>query len=121
MTPVPLRSLGSDALAFRIDPNSSQTFALELTPAGLNSLALWQRNAFEAQAGEYAFFRGVVLGIAMLLGIAIVSFFIVRQRAVFLAAAAASLIGSRRERGLRPLQSLEPVPAEAPVSAGVTD
>jgi diguanylate cyclase (GGDEF)-like protein/PAS domain S-box-containing protein len=84
--PLPLRALGTDALAFRIEPNSSQTFALELTPAGLNTLALWQRNAFEAQAGEYAFFRGVVLGIATLLGIAIVSFFIVRQRAVFLAA-----------------------------------
>ena len=84
--PLPLRSLGTDALAFRIEPNSSQTFALELTPAGLNTLSLWQRNAFEAQAGEYAFFRGVVLGIATLLGIAIVSFFIVRQRAVFLAA-----------------------------------
>lgn len=84
--PLPLRALSTDALAFRIEPNSSQTFALELTPAGLNTLALWQRNAFEAQAGEYAFFRGVVLGIATLLGIAIVSFFIVRQRAVFLAA-----------------------------------
>lgn len=83
---LPLKALSVDALAFRIDPNSSQTFALELTPAGLNDLSLWQRNAFEAQAGEYAFFRGVVLGIAMLLGIAIVSFFIVRQRAVFLAA-----------------------------------
>jgi diguanylate cyclase (GGDEF)-like protein/PAS domain S-box-containing protein len=83
---LPLRALGVDALAFRIDSNSSQTFALELTPAGLSGLSLWQRNAFEAQAGEYAFFRGVVLGIAMLLGIAIVSFFIVRQRAVFLAA-----------------------------------
>ena len=84
--PLPLRALGTDALAFRIEPNSSQTFALELTPAGLSTLALWQRNAFEAQAGENAFFRGVVLGIATLLGIAIVSFFIVRQRAVFLAA-----------------------------------
>jgi diguanylate cyclase (GGDEF)-like protein/PAS domain S-box-containing protein len=103
--PVPLRSLGSDALAFRIDPNSSQTFALELTPAGLNSLALWQRNAFEAQAGEYAFFRGVVLGIAMLLGIAIVSFFIVRQRAVFLAAslfAWASILFLTMEAGYLP-------------------
>jgi diguanylate cyclase (GGDEF)-like protein/PAS domain S-box-containing protein len=84
--PQQLKARGVDALGFRIDPNSSQTFALELTPAGLSSLSLWQRNAFEAQAGEYAFFRGVVLGIAMLIGIAIVSFFIVRQRAVFLAA-----------------------------------
>jgi diguanylate cyclase (GGDEF)-like protein/PAS domain S-box-containing protein len=103
--PVPLRSLGADALAFRIDPNSSQTFALELTPAGLNSLALWQRNAFETQAGEYAFFRGVVLGIAMLLGIAIVSFFIVRQRAVFLAAslfAWASILFLTMEAGYLP-------------------
>jgi diguanylate cyclase (GGDEF)-like protein/PAS domain S-box-containing protein len=83
---IPLRALGMDALAFRIGPNASQTFALELAPAGLGSLSLWQRNAFEAQAGEYAFFRGVVLGIAMLLAIAIMSFFIVRQRAVFLAA-----------------------------------
>ena len=31
---LPLRALGVDALAFRIDSNSSQTFALELTPAG---------------------------------------------------------------------------------------
>jgi diguanylate cyclase (GGDEF)-like protein/PAS domain S-box-containing protein len=84
--PLPIRALGVDALAFRIDPNTSETFALELTSAGLHGLSLWQRNAFEAQVGEHAFFRGVVLGIAMLLGIAIVSFFIVRQRAVFLAA-----------------------------------
>jgi hypothetical protein len=83
---IPLRALGMDALAFRIGPNASQTFALELAPAGLGSLSLWQRNAFETQAGEYAFFRGVVLGIATLLAIAIMSFFIVRQRAVFLAA-----------------------------------
>ena len=103
--PAPLRALGSDALAFRIDPNSSETFALELTPAGLSSLTLWQRNAFEAQAGEYAFFRGVVLGIAMLLGIAIVSFFIVRQRTVFLAAslfAWASILFLTMEAGYLP-------------------
>jgi diguanylate cyclase (GGDEF)-like protein/PAS domain S-box-containing protein len=103
--PVPLRALGSDALAFRIDPNTSETFALELTPASLSSLTLWQRNAFEAQAGEYAFFRGVVLGIAMLLGIAIVSFFIVRQRTVFLAAslfAWASILFLTMEAGYLP-------------------
>jgi diguanylate cyclase (GGDEF)-like protein/PAS domain S-box-containing protein len=103
--PLPLQALGVDALAFRIDPNSSETFALELSPAGLNGLSLWQRNAFEAQVGEHAFFRGVVLGIAMLLGIAIISFFIVRQRAVFLAAslfAWASVIFLTIEAGYLP-------------------
>ena len=73
-------------------PNSSQTFALELTSAGLSDLTLWQRSAFEAQDGEFAFFRGAILGIAMLLGIAIVSFFFVRQKAVFLAASLFRLV-----------------------------
>ncbi len=82
-----LRALGADALGFTMAPNSSQTFALELTSAGLSDLTLWQRSAFAAQDSEFAFFRGVILGIAMLLGIAIVSFFIARQKAVFLAAA----------------------------------
>ncbi|HEY7764053.1 MAG TPA: EAL domain-containing protein, partial [Aestuariivirgaceae bacterium] len=102
---IPLRALGMDALAFRIGPNASQTFALELAPAGLGSLSLWQRSAFEAQAGEYAFFRGVVLGIAMLLAIAIMSFFIVRQRTVFLAAtlfACASVLFLAIEAGYLP-------------------
>ncbi|HKQ95554.1 MAG TPA: PAS domain-containing protein, partial [Aestuariivirgaceae bacterium] len=85
--PRSLNALGVDALAFTIDPNASQTFALEVTPAGLSGLALWQRGAFESEAGEYAFLRGVVLGIAMLLAGVILIFFVMRQRVVFLAAA----------------------------------
>ena len=85
--PAPLAALGVDALAFTIEPNSSQTFALELTEAGLAGLSLWQRGAFETRSGEFAFYRGALIGIATLLGFTIIGYYLFRQRAVFLAAA----------------------------------
>ena len=98
-----LRALGVDALAFTIGPNSSRTFALELDigrPVRPDALAAL---GIESQKGEFAFFRGAILGIAMLLGIAIVSFFFVRQKAVFLAALGFRLVRgavSRRRGGI---------------------
>ena len=114
--PRTLSALGVDALAFTIEPNASQTFALEVTPAGLSGLSLWQRGAFESEAGEYAFLRGMVIGIAMLLAGVMLIFLVLRQRAVFLAAsifALSSLLFLGIEAGyLRALLSWLPLGAD---------
>jgi len=78
-----------------VGPGITASFAIELTPVLLKQATLWHRNAFEAQAGQLAFFNGVVLGIAVLLGVAILALFAVRPLAVFPAVAlfAWSMIG----------------------------
>jgi PAS domain-containing protein len=58
-----------------------------VSATGLDSLSLWHRGAFHVVADRYAFFRGLVLGISMLLGIGFICLFIVRPRSVFPAAA----------------------------------
>jgi hypothetical protein len=64
-----------------------QTYALEVSMTGLDSLSLWHRGAFHVVADRYAFFRGLVLGISILLGIGFVCLFIVRPQSIFPAAA----------------------------------
>ncbi len=83
----PLASLGADAYALTLPPGDMSSYVLEVSVTGLDSLSLWRRAAFHAAADQYAVFRGMVLGIAMLLGISFICLFIVDHRAVFPAAA----------------------------------
>ena len=83
----PMASLGIDTYALTIPPQDTVSFALEVSATGLDSLSLWNRGAFHMVADRYAFFRGLVLGISMLLGIGFICLFIIRPRAVFPAAA----------------------------------
>ena len=82
-TIAPLRVINSDAFALRIEPKGKVTVAMELTRAGLDEIELWQRIAFDAKSEQAGFYRGVVLGIAMLIGIVAISLYAVRTIAVF--------------------------------------
>ncbi|MGE3872790.1 MAG: EAL domain-containing protein, partial [Parvibaculaceae bacterium] len=82
-TIAPLRVINSDAFALRIEPKGRVTVAMELTRTGLDEIELWQRAAFDAKAEQAGFYRGVLLGIAMLLGVVALSLYAVRTIAVF--------------------------------------
>lgn len=82
-TIAPLRVINSDAFALRIEPKGKVTVAMELTRTGLDEIELWQRIAFDAKSEQNGFYRGVILGIAMLLGIVAISLYAVRTIAVF--------------------------------------
>lgn len=82
-TIAPLRVTNSDAFALRIEPKGRVTVAMELTRAGLDEIELWQRIAFDAKAEQNGFYRGVILGIAMLLGVVALSLYAVRSISVF--------------------------------------
>jgi len=84
--PVLISTRNAQSYALSIGPGRTASFAIELTSVTLDSARLWHRSAYEAQAGQQAFFNGVVLGIAFLLGVAILSLFVVRPMAVFPAA-----------------------------------
>ncbi|MFZ5676799.1 MAG: EAL domain-containing protein [Pseudomonadota bacterium] len=79
----PLRVTNSDAFALRIEPKGRVTVAMELTRAGLDEIELWQRIAFDAKAEQNGFYRGVILGIAMLIGVIALSLYAVRSISVF--------------------------------------
>ncbi len=81
--PVLLSNQNAQNYAINIAAGGTTSFALELSGVLLQKATLWHRQAFDAQAGQLAFFNGVVLGIAFLLGIAILSMFVVRPMAVF--------------------------------------
>jgi diguanylate cyclase (GGDEF)-like protein/PAS domain S-box-containing protein len=83
----PLPSLGVDAFALTLPPGATASYALEVSTTGLDTLSLWHRGAFHVVADRYAFFRGLVLGISILLGIGFVCLFIVRPQSIFPAAA----------------------------------
>ncbi|MFL5258503.1 MAG: EAL domain-containing protein [Hyphomicrobiales bacterium] len=83
----PVPALDSDALELRLPPASMTTFAFELTPLGLEEMTLWKRTAFDAREASASFFRGVLLGIAMLMAITILSLYVVRPLPLFPAAA----------------------------------
>jgi diguanylate cyclase (GGDEF)-like protein/PAS domain S-box-containing protein len=79
----PLRVINSDAFALRIEPKGRVTVAMELTRTGLDEVELWQRIAFDGKAEQAGFYRGALLGIAMLLGVVALSLYAVRTLAVF--------------------------------------
>ena len=82
-TIAPLRVINSDAFALRIEPQGRVTVAMELTRTGLDEIDLWQRAAFDAKVEQNGFYRGVLLGIVMLLGVVALSLYAVRTIAVF--------------------------------------
>ncbi|MGA7267848.1 MAG: hypothetical protein WBX21_08810, partial [Aestuariivirga sp.] len=83
--------VGRQAYAFRLDAGRSAAIAFEIERDKLPVATIWQREAFEQQKDYLSFFRGALLGIAVLLTIAMAALYGFRARAVFLAAAAFSL------------------------------
>lgn len=81
--PVLVGSQNAQNFALTLAAGGTTSFAIELSGVVLQKATLWHRQAFDAQAGQLAFFNGVVLGIAFLLGVAILSMFVVRPMAIF--------------------------------------
>lgn len=76
-----------DAIALTVPPGASLTYAIELPGESIDDVRLWRRAAFDDKSRQHAFFRGVVLGITLLIAIGISCLFIVKPQAVFPAAA----------------------------------
>ena len=81
-----ISAMGRGAYAFTLEPGKSAAIAFEATTAELPGARLWQRDAFDDQKDYLSFFRGALLGIAVLLTIAMTALYGFRARPVFLAA-----------------------------------
>ena len=83
VAPVKIQALGQDAFDIVLGPSSSLSLALEITSDSPNAV-LWQRDAFDSQARSTAFFRGAILGVAVLLTLSMLLLYSTRARASFL-------------------------------------
>ena len=81
-----LPSVGKGAYGFTLRAGKTGAIAFETSAAAFAAAKLWQRDTFDAQKDYLAFFRGALLGIAMLLTVAMFALYGFRARAVFLAA-----------------------------------
>ncbi len=86
-------SAGHDVYGLNLAPGQTATLAFEIGNANQPVMTLWQREAYEAQEDSYSFFRGALLGIAMLLAVGMIILYGIRSRAVFLAAAGFAFSG----------------------------
>jgi diguanylate cyclase (GGDEF)-like protein len=82
-----LPSAGHDVYGLKLAPAETAAIAFEIGNANQPVMTLWQREAYEAQEDSYSFFRGALLGIAMLLAAGMIVLYAIRSRAVFLTAA----------------------------------
>ena len=81
-----LPAVGKGAYGFSLEAGRSGSIAFEVAGSGISAAKLWQREANDAQRDDLAFFRGALLGIAMLLTVALFALYGFRARPVFLAA-----------------------------------
>lgn len=82
----PLAAAGKDAYALSLEGGQSGAVAFEMSGPTLKAASLWRRGAYDNQKDYLAFFRGALLGIAVLLTVAMTALYGFRARAVFLAA-----------------------------------
>ena len=83
VTPPKVSALGQDAFSVVMEPSTTISLALEMTgeaPAAM----LWERDAFDSLSRSIAFFRGAILGVAVLLTLSMLLLYTTRARASFL-------------------------------------
>ncbi len=83
----PVAATGSDAFALTLPAGATAAIAFELDQGIALPATLWQRDAFELHKGNLAFFRGILLGVMVLITIGMMALYAMRSRALFLAAA----------------------------------
>ena len=83
VAPVKIQALGQDAFDIVLGPSTSLSLALEMTSEAPNAM-LWQRDAFDSRSRSMAFFRGAILGVAVLLTLSMLLLYTTRARASFL-------------------------------------
>ena len=81
--PPELSASGEDAYGFVMEPSSSKSIAIQVSAAP-QDVVLWDRNFYNQQTRASSFFRGAILGIAMLLGVSMVLFYTARARSEFM-------------------------------------
>ena len=81
--PYKISALGQDAFGMELEPSTSLSLALEIIGDSPNA-TLWERDAFDLQSRSIAFFRGAILGVAVLLTLSMLLLYTTRARASFL-------------------------------------
>ena len=74
---------GETAYLVSLPAGGAASIIFETTHAGLPSVTLWQRDAYDARKDYLSFFRGALLGVSALLAIALFALYGFRSRAVF--------------------------------------
>src|SRR6185503_7758230 len=82
-TPPKISALGQDAYSIVMEPSTALSLALEMTGEPPSAM-LWERDAFDSLARSIAFFRGAILGVAVLLTLSMLLLYTTRARASFL-------------------------------------
>lgn len=80
--PPEIGATGEDAYGFVLGPKTSKSIALEVTSAPPD-VVLWTRDFYDQQTRSASFFRGAILGIAMLLGLSMLLLYSARARLEF--------------------------------------
>ncbi len=83
VAPPKISALGQDAFGIVLEPSTTFSLALELT-RDPPSVMLWERDAFDSLSRSIAFFRGAILGVAVLLSLSMLLLYTTRARASFL-------------------------------------
>jgi diguanylate cyclase (GGDEF)-like protein/PAS domain S-box-containing protein len=121
-----LHTAGADAYAFRIEPGEAESFALEMTAAGLHSVTLQQRMAFDAATGNDLFYQGLLIGIAVFITLAVAAAAVTRFKLAFAAGtvfAVGSLMFMAGQAGYLPglAGAMLSNPAHAPQLAAISE
>ena len=83
IAPAKVSALGQDAFGFTLEPSASISLAFEIA-AGTPNATLWERDSFDSLSRSIAFFRGAILGVAVLLSLSMLLLYTTRARASFL-------------------------------------
>lgn len=79
------------AFTFTLAPGETGAVAFETLRPGLEIIKLWRQDAYAGQKDYFAFFRGAILGITVLLTLALLALYGFRAKAIFLAAGGLAL------------------------------
>ena len=83
VAPARISALGQDAYSLVLEPSANLSLGLEMTGTAPSAL-LWERDAFDSLSRSIAFFRGAILGVAVLLSVSMLLLYTTRARASFL-------------------------------------
>ncbi len=83
VTPPKISALGQDAYGVVMEPSTTMSLALEMTGEA-PSAVLWERDSFDSLSRSIAFFRGAILGVAVLLALSMLLLYTTRARVSFL-------------------------------------
>lgn len=81
-------NLEADVFSLTLDPGTTVTFIAELHTPNLPQLYLWAPEAYEQKTNGLTLYKGIIIGISVLLALFLTVIFVVRGTIIFPAAAA---------------------------------